>query len=105
MNSTHIQFTKEKDYSFTGTIEKNPSLDQVELGLHISDYMGDFGNRKYGCMVEFSCDQTHLIIRRSVLDGQMNWLQVWRDIRDFRNVYHNYKDIRKTSRGIQALTN
>ena len=35
----------------------------------------------------------------------MDGLQVWRHSNEFRNVYTNYKDRRKTSRGIHALTN
>ena len=39
------------------------------------------------------------------MEGRMDGVQVWRHTTDFRNVYSNYKDRRKTSRGIHALTN
>ena len=35
----------------------------------------------------------------------MDGIQVWRHTDEFRTVYTNYKDIHKTSRGIQALVN
>ena len=48
-----ICFTKHKYRGYIGIVNTNPTLAQVQNGMHCSDYSAGFGNHKYGCNVSF----------------------------------------------------
>ena len=73
--------------------------------MHISDYMCGFGNHNYGCHLSFDSDISCLLPWKVVLDGTVGGIQVWRRSNEYHNVFPNYANRIKTSRGIQALTN
>ena len=100
-----ITFTKQGYAGYIATVVTNPSLMKVNSGMHISDYIAGFGNHNYGCHLSFCPEMTLLLSWKSVIDGMIGGIQVWKKGNTYRNVFPNYRARIKTTRGIQALTN
>ena len=113
MCNIDVCFTKHKYRGYIGIVNTNPTLAQVQNGMHRSDYSAGFGNHNYGCHVSFKVSDstahpmshTYLITWKHVLEGKIDGIMIWRHSSMFRNVYPNFADRCKTNRGVLAVLN
>ena len=98
---------------YIGIVNTNPTLAQVQNGMHRSDYSAGFGNHNYDCNVSFKgsdstanpMSRTCLITWNHVLEGKIDGIMEWREINIFRNVYSNFAHHCKTNQGVLAVLN
>lgn len=91
-----------------GVVVTNSMRNQVISGMQLSDYKQGFRHHNYGCTIDFASENetfSLLITWGEIVDGRRNGVQVWRGSDTYRDVYTNFADRSKTSRGMIVLFN
>lgn len=76
---TEVLFTKGKYSGYMGIVFTNQLIDNVSIGMHLSDYELEFGTYNYCCFIVFTSDTTSESIPitwQEVIDGKKNSVQV-----------------------------
>ena len=108
LKSIIVEFTNEK---FTGLIDivaTNPMCNQVQSGMHLTDYESGFGNHNNGCTINFVSKKqtlTILLTWKEIIGGRKNGIQVWQISDTYRDIFSNFADRSKVSHGLTALFN
>ena len=79
IKSADVEFTKQCYNGCISKVATNSIMEKVTSGMHLSDYVSEFGNHNYGFHITFSAETTSfklLLTWKNVLDGKMGRIQI-----------------------------